>query len=262
MKQVIRTLRPGEEMRHLELLNKCFGWWGGVDRWNRKYKEPGFDITRNVFVVEINGEWAGGRTLWFREAVLKNGARVLVSIAGDAYVLPEHRGKGIYSTLVRAFKKISKERGAVFNISFNAPLSVPGKALPKYGFVPLFVPSAILILNPSRYLNVTLNALEGSLIGREFEGLRLRIMVYSRDGVKISRSFLVKGGSLKSTREEPPYNVCVICSLEAFFRIYEFMVTKNRRLLALLIGDLLLGRLKVRLDMRAITAVVSWLWRR
>ncbi len=42
------------------------------EEWRKKYDQPGFDIEKNVLVVEEGEEWAGGGTAWFREAFLQN----------------------------------------------------------------------------------------------------------------------------------------------------------------------------------------------
>ena len=66
--RTIRTLRRGEEKEHLRLLNLCYGYWGDEALWRRRYNQPGFDPYSNVIVVEEDGKWVGGGTMWFRRA--------------------------------------------------------------------------------------------------------------------------------------------------------------------------------------------------
>ena len=93
-----RNLGEHETEAHLEMLNRCFGGWGDQRRWEQRYRQPGFDLNRNVFVIEEDGAWVGGITYWLRELIM--GQRpTQVAVVGDVYTVPERRRKGVLSSL-------------------------------------------------------------------------------------------------------------------------------------------------------------------
>lgn len=253
----VRTLRPGEEKKHLEILNLCYNPWGGKDKWNRRYQEHNFNISENVIVVEEDGRWLGGGTTWFRKAFLKNNKKVRVYIAGDAYVHPNHRGKGVYSTFIRARNELAQKKGAALGLSFITMYETPFMALQKYGFVDLFYPTTkILVLNPEKFLDYLIVRMKEMRIPEKFEGVTLKLILFFHTlGVKreASRLLTVKNGGFS----EPDGSIgakgvdlTVKTDAETLLEISRYFYLKKRTLYLRVLSAFVARRLKISFSLK------------
>ncbi|HLO34171.1 MAG TPA: GNAT family N-acetyltransferase [Anaerolineales bacterium] len=68
-----------------------------VEELEREWKSPGFDLEKNVWLVET----ADGRIVGYEEF---NNRYVHASLMGDGYVHPEYQGLGIGTTMLRALE--------------------------------------------------------------------------------------------------------------------------------------------------------------
>ena len=259
----IRTLKLGEEKKHLELLNLCHNPWGDEQRWRRMYLQEAFDITKNVLVVEENGEWAGGVTAWFRDVFLAKEKTVKTYVAGDGYVLPSQRGKGLYSFYMRAVNEMAKERGATLGFGFISAYNLPPlKALPKIGFTEaLFPVTKILVLNPERFLHYIITEWTREFqIPREFEGMKFVITISFRtykEKVTLCKRFTVKNGKLvepsaispsKAVKER--IDLRIATDMETLTKIASEFNGGKRRLFFALLASLLKRRISLRFSFR------------
>jgi len=265
----IRTLRPSEEKKHLDLLNLCHNPWGDEQRWKKMYLQEAFDLTKNVLVVEENGEWAGGVTAWFRDAFLAKDKTAKAAIAGDGYVLPNQRGKGLYSFYMKAVNKMAKERGATLGIGFVSAYNLPPlKALPKIGFAKaLFPVTKILVLNPEKFLNYMINESTREFqFPKEFERMRFQVTVTFnsyKGKATLCRNYIIeKAKLLESCSQSPSQNskdktdLQITTDIETLTKIVKgFNAGKNRLLFTLCIA-ILRRRLRLRVSFRLLKTMI------
>ena len=203
----IRTLRRGEETTHFSMLNLCYNpWVGDEDDWRRRYVlHPNFDFTENVLIVEENGEWAGGGTAWFREALLKNNEKIMVYGAGDLYVHPDHRGKGIYSTTMRSLNQLAQKKGAVLGFAFPSIYGLAAIVLNKYGFSDVLCPMThVLVLKPEKFFQFLIS--KKAIFPEKFNGIKFKLTVSfeTPNGKrKITEAFQLEKGQFSKLKETP-----------------------------------------------------------
>jgi len=265
--QVIRKLRKGEEKEHFEMLNLCFSPWGSEKEWKRLYvRYPGFDVTKNVIIVEESGEWAGGGTAWFREAFLKNGDQIKVYEAGDLYVHQNHRGKGIYSTAMRTLNELARKRGAVLGFAFPSIYRIPRIALPKYGFVEVFSPiTKVLVLNPESFFQFLFDRVERGYLPARFDSIKFTLTLsfqHLKGKYTVSKTFEVNKGVIQeSTNLSSMKNVDLKIETDAYvlLRVSSSLYLGKRTLLHALITALLLRRLKFRFSFRFLRMLLGYM---
>lgn len=255
--RIVRTLRKGEGARHFKMLNLCFNPWGSKADWKKRYANfPNFDPSKNVVVIEDKRKWAGGGTAWFRDAILKNNKRIMVYEAGDLYVHPNHRGKGIYSTAMRGLNGMAQKRGAVLGFAFPNIFGVANIALPKYGFTDVFCPiTRILLLKPERFFEYFLSRLEEFVLPKKFEGLKIKLVVFldKKSTRTISKIFHVKDGrlrELKSSADSDRLDLTIKSDLDLLTKTSSLLYRQKKKLYLYLLLALLSRRLSIRFSMR------------
>ena len=256
----IRTLKRGEETAHFDMLNLCYDPWGNKEEWRRRYiLYPDFDIAENVVVVEKNGEWAGGGTAWFREALLKNNKEIMVYGAGDLYVHPDHRGIGLYSTAMRSLNQLAQKKGAVLGFAFPSIYRLPTVALPKYGFVEVFYPRThVFVLNPEKFFHFLISRAKKAYLPEKFNGIKFKLTVSfdTPNGKRsITKTFQVEKGQISESKEVPNkkhVDLAVKTEIGVLLEIVCGFYLGKRALILSLLAALLRGRLRLRFSTRFI----------
>ena len=254
MDRKVRNLRVGEEKKHFEMLNFCFQPWGDEGNWKRRYEQPNFNATENILIVEESNEWIGGGTAWFRDAFLRNNKKTKVYIAGDGYVHPNHRGKGVYSTFMQSLNELARRKKASLGFGFISIYGTPFKALPKYGFVDVFYPStSILILNPNNFFNFLIAQLKEIPISSKFEELKLKLTIsfsILKRKHEITRVFQVRKGSLcevEGTIEDAKnIDLSIKTDVGTLLKIFRYFYRKKRTLFLIVFVNFLSGRFRMR----------------
>jgi len=257
-RRVPRTLRRGEEKKHLDMLNLAYNPWGNEEEWMKRYVQPGFDVEKNVLVVEEGGEWVGGGTAWFREVFLQNDRKLKVYTAGDLYVDPARRGKGIYSTAMESLNRIASERGAALGFAFPSIYRMPSMALKKYGFVNVLYPKTkIYVLNPEGFLAFILSQLKEAFLPPRFDNLTFRLTVrfsLPNERRSLSKTFRVEKGALVESTEPERIDLRVTLGINLLLKISSTFYLGKKSLYSLLFSSLILGRLKIRFSFRFLKA--------
>lgn len=264
MGRVVRNLRSNERKRHLGMLNLCFGSWGDERKWERLYLEKGFDITKNVIVVEEDGQWMGGGTAWFREAFLKTNKKIKVYIAGDGYVHPNHRGKGVYSTFMRSLNELAQKQGAPLGFGFISIYGIPFKAAPKHGFANLFYPvTKILPLNPENFLSYLFDQLKELSLPVNFEGLKLKFIVLFRKHKRkctVNKIFQIKNRKLcelLSHKDDVALDLILQTDIGTLLSIFTHFRRRKRAVIPVVIANFLLGRLRFRFSINFVKLLLK-----
>lgn len=256
----IRTLRLGEETAHFNMLNLCFDPWGHQEEWKRRYVlYPNFDVEENVVIVEKNGAWAGGGTAWFREALMKNNKKIMVYCAGDLYVHPDHRGRGVYSTAMRSLNQLAKRKGSVLGFVFPSIYRLPAMVLPKYGFVRVFYPMThVFVLNPKKFFKFLISRAKKAYLPEKFNGMRFELTVsFDTPSGKhiITETFQVEKGQISESKEVPDkdhVDLAVKTEIGVLLKIVGGFYLGKRALILSLFAALLRGRLRFRFSTRFI----------
>lgn len=261
----IRTLKRGEETAHFDMLNLCYDPWGSKEEWRRKYVlHPNFDVTENVVIVEKNGEWAGGGTAWFREALLKNNKKTMVYCAGDLYVHPDHRGRGVYSTAMRSLNQLAQKKGSVLGFAFPSIYRVPEMALPKYGFVRVFYPMThVFVLNPKKFFQFLISRAKKAYLPEKFNGIKFRLTVsFDTPNGKhaITETFQVEKGQISESKEAPDkehVDLAIKTEIGVLLKIVCGFYLGKRTLILSLLTALLRGSVRLRFSRRFIRSFLG-----
>ncbi len=243
------------------MLNLAYNTWGDDAKWRKKYDQPGFDVRKNVVVVEENGEWAGGGTAWFREAILGNERKATVYTAGDLYVHPNHRGKGIYSSAMKALNKMAYDREAVLGFAFPSIYRLPSIALPKYGFVDVLYPKTrILILNPEKFLGYILSLIKEAYLPSKYNAMIISLTVkfdLPQGKRSITRIFRVENGALLDLAQADKIDLKVTMAVDLLLKISSRFYLGTISILPTLLNALLRRRLGVSFSLRFAKAVIG-----
>lgn len=251
------------------MLNLCFEPWGKIEEWKRVYVNfPGFDLTKNVLIVEENGKWVGGGTAWLREAVLKNGKKLLVYLAGDLYVHPDHRGKGIYSIAMKNLNKMASQRGAVLGFAFPSIYRVPTIALPKYGFVGIKYPvTKVHVLNFERFIDFLLLRLTKAYLPKIFDSLKIKLTISFdslEDKCEANRFFELRGGQFNKITEQTEaikdFDLMIKTNLSILLKIVSSFYLSKKKFLSVSLIAILRRELKVRFSKKMLKALLGWLF--
>lgn len=244
-----RLIKPEEVNKHLDMLNLAFAPWGSRQEWENKYVQPDFKITENVIVVEEDGKWVGAGTAWFRDALI-NENKIKIYMPGNLFTHPDHTGKGIYSTAMKALNQLGQENGAVFGITFPSPLALPFRALPGYGFCDVVRPKTkIKLLKPEAMLLL----LEDEKIGilQKLEGKRVAVIIKGEKTL-----FEIKDSSLRKTTELGQVDITIKSELKTLFNIFAGSRQSKSKLVSSTFGAMLRGRLSVRISIKDLARVL------
>ena len=258
MNRKVRNLRVGEEKKHFAMLNLCFQPWGDEEKWKRHYEQPDFNATENVVIVEEGNEWIGGGTAWFRDVFLRNDKKTKVYVAGDGYVHPNHRGKGVYSSFMQSLNELARRKKASLGFGFISIYGTPFKALPKYGFIDVFYPSThVLVLNPDKFFNFLLGQLREISFSNNFEGLKLKLtipFIIQKRKREITKILQVKGGVLREVEGDigdvNHIDLAIKADVSALLRILRYIYLNKRTLFLIVFANFLLGRVRMRFSAR------------
>jgi len=264
-KRRVRTLKRGEGTAHFNMLNLCYEPWGSKEEWERRYiLHPDFDVTKNVVIVEENGEWAGGGTAWFRKALLGNNKKIMVYGAGDLYVHPDHRGKGVYSTAMRSLNQLAQKKGAVLGFAFPSIYRLPAVALPKYGFVEVFHPRThVFALNPNKFFHFLIFRAKKAYLPEKFNGIKFKLTVsFDTPNGKhaITETFQVEKGQISESKEasdKEHVDLAIKTEIGVFLEIVCDFYLGKRTLIISLLAALLRGRLRFRFSLRFIRSFLG-----
>jgi GNAT superfamily N-acetyltransferase len=261
----VRTLKHGEETAHFNILNLSFDPWGNEEEWRRRYiLHPDFDVSENVVIVEENGKWSGGGTAWFREALLKNHKKVLVYGAGDLYVHPDHRGKGVYSTAMRSLNKLAQKKDAALGFAYPAIYRVPSLALPKYGFAAVLYPMThVFVLNPEKFFQFLISRAKKAYFPEKFNGMKFKLTVLfntPHDKREVTGVFRIEKGELyeiDESQEKEHVDLTVRAEAGTFVQITSAFYLKRRALLFSVFSVLFQRHLRVRFSLRFLRAFLG-----
>lgn len=255
-KRRFRNLRVGEEKKHFEMLNFCFNPWGSQEKWRSMYFQEEFDINKNVIVVEENGAWIGGCTMWFREVLLKGDKRVKVQLAGDGYALQGHTGKGVYATSVQNSRERAYKERAALALGFVTVYGGPFVSLLKLGYLDAFLPTTrILVLNPEKFLKYLIAQARYVHFPRKFEGITLRLLVsvnHLKGKFKASKTFQIMNREpceLPNTTDKKA-DLQISTDVETLFKILRYQRSKRRKLYLFLVTAFLQGHIRFRVSLK------------
>jgi GNAT superfamily N-acetyltransferase len=260
-----RTLRHDEKKKHLDMLNLCHRPWGSEAKYRRLYSQEGFDVTKNVVVIEENGKWLGGVTGWFRQVFAKGDRMVPAYCSGDGYTLPNHRGKGVSTLALRTLQRMAAERGVALGFGFISTFNIAYRiALPKMGFVDAFYPETkVIVLNPDKFFDyIVTERLKEIQLPRKFESMKIALtvsFVSQKQKIMIKRAYEVKNGSPEQIRveAEPPkrqkMDLQIAADIETFARVFSYLYSGRKFYLSLL-KFLLLRKMRLRFSLKLLKA--------
>jgi hypothetical protein len=208
-------------------------------------------------VVEEDGEWAGGVTTWFREALLSNGKKIRVSSPGDGYVLPDFMDRGVFSTSMRAVVETTLKEGGVLSLAFVAVYGHSASVLSKYGFMSVLYPvSKVYILKAERFLDDFLARTRRVILDKRFDNLLVKLVVPTAKGSKecITRVIRIEKGKLKEFKPKPGDRIkpdlTINSDIELLISTASLFYRRKRSLYFVLLASLLRRRLGLRFSLK------------
>jgi len=149
----IRPYNTGDEEQILDLLNRCYGEWGNLQKWRAFYTNyPNF-TSDDIFIIENCDEIVGHRGLHFRDVKL-NQVNVNSTVTlGDTAIHPSYRKHGLYTNLHYVTLEAAKNRGAILAFTWNLKGSTTYNNNKKTGFVEIRqLPTYMKVINPGKVL--------------------------------------------------------------------------------------------------------------
>lgn len=108
-------LDPPDVDRSLGCLNRCFGGWGGPREWAWTFaRDAGHGLASRLVVTDGTGDWIAGSAVSWRETTQFGP----VGIMTGSWTLPEARGRGCFTRLVRESSAAVARRGGGALLAF------------------------------------------------------------------------------------------------------------------------------------------------
>jgi GNAT superfamily N-acetyltransferase len=147
---VTKNYEENYEAKIVRFLNLCFGGWGNVVKWLYLYKYyPTFSDDDVVIIENRDGKIIGHGGLHIKDFMIRHKYKVPVALFCDAAVHPNHRGKGIYSKIIKLRFDSAKSRGASLVFWWVLKGATPYKIGIKRGFIEVKQPPIYMkILKP------------------------------------------------------------------------------------------------------------------
>lgn len=106
---------PPDVERSLDCLNRCFGRWGGIREWAWAFeRDAGHGPASRLVVADETGAWIAGSAVSWRETTQFGP----VGIMTGSWTLPEARGRGCFTRLVRESSAAVARRGGGALLAF------------------------------------------------------------------------------------------------------------------------------------------------
>ncbi len=242
----VRHYENGDEARIVEFLNRCYGNWGDLQKWQRLYtRYPTFN-KENVFIMENNGEIVGHRGLHFRNLAIQEGHQVATATLGDTATHPDYRGRGLYAQLHEITLEEAKSKGSCFAFTWNLKGSTTYTHNRKTGFMEVTQsPAYVKILRPEKVLKAGLSdfLIKNPRLNNVLQNLEVDIC-FSYGASDFSLAELV--GYTEKQQEKPQDKVKVFLKESSLATLVNFRNMSNFQRIRSLALLSLLGRAKVR----------------
>ena len=150
---IVRSYKPGDEVKIVKFLNLCFGDWGTLRKWRSSYLQYPTFSKDDVFIVERNGEIIGHESLHFRDLEINQDYKLLTVSLSDAAVHPHYRGRGIHNKLMEIMLQVAKLKGAGLVFCWYLRGTGLHAHSKKIGFVEIKqLPAYMKVLSPEKVL--------------------------------------------------------------------------------------------------------------
>ena len=107
-----------DERAYLEALNACFGHWGGRAMFDWCFARPGAGRAPEVLSLWLDGRVVAGSAISYRRVGLRGGTELTAGIMTGAWTLPEARGAGAFTRLIRASRAQVSGHGTPLLLAF------------------------------------------------------------------------------------------------------------------------------------------------
>jgi hypothetical protein len=103
---------------YLAALNRCFPGWGGAEKFTWALTRPGAALSPDVIQLELGGRTIAGSGINYRRVRLRTGRVLTAGIMTASWTLPESRGLGAFTRLIRESRALAARRGAALLLAF------------------------------------------------------------------------------------------------------------------------------------------------
>lgn len=108
----------GVEAHYLDSLNLCFGGWGDARAYDWTFRRPVGGPAADLMVLRDDGALMAGSAVVYRTVRMPGGEMVRAGIMTGSWTLPEARGKGCFSTVIRESAGLARQRGSPLLLAY------------------------------------------------------------------------------------------------------------------------------------------------
>jgi hypothetical protein len=108
----------GLEDEYLRCLNICFPGWGGREAYAWAFERKCGAQPADTMLLRLDGRLLAGSAVTYRPVRVRSGRTVLAGIMTGSWTLPEARGQGCFTRIIRESVALTAARGGALLLAF------------------------------------------------------------------------------------------------------------------------------------------------
>lgn len=136
----------GIQDEYLRCLNLCFGNWGDRQSYHWYFERRTSYTETDLIVLRENDKLAAGSAVSYRRVAFADGTVALVGIMTGSWTLPQFRGRGHFTQIIKESLRLTAEAGGSALLAFVTEENGSFRQLAKAGAA--LVPASYLLSTP------------------------------------------------------------------------------------------------------------------
>ena len=124
---------PDIQASFLECLNVCFDHWGDLRTFEWTFSRRVGGAAADLVVLRDSGSPIAGSAVVYRTVRLANHQTISVGIMAGSWTLPEARGQGCFTTMIRESRSLAGRQGSALLLAFVTASSTSSRRLSATG---------------------------------------------------------------------------------------------------------------------------------
>ena len=108
----------GIESTYIECLNYCFRDWGGIDMYKWCFNRQVGDLKADIMILKKDGKIIAGSAVAYRKVLFANNSMINVGIMTGSWTLPDARGQGCFTKIIKESVALASSKGAALLLAF------------------------------------------------------------------------------------------------------------------------------------------------
>lgn len=108
----------GIESTYIEYLNYCFRNWGGTDMYKWCFNRQVGDLKADIMILRKDGKIIAGSAVTYRKVLFANSSIINVGIMTGSWTLPDARGQGCFTKIIKESVALASSKGAALLLAF------------------------------------------------------------------------------------------------------------------------------------------------